>query len=187
MATGTRSKMLISGVSFLAVIAFLVAAAIVGSSTSGNAEGAYDQRLSELETRVAVLEAEVGISGETSQTNQTSQTSQQSNVSTSSSQSSVSTSINQTGDTYSASFTASGDSLVPFEIDSAGTYDLIANASSPFTLRVETKDGEPVQDFVLESNEAGTLTSSAHLEPGEYVLDVSTDSQWNVTLTSFGD
>ena len=184
MATGIRSKMLISGVWFLAVIAFLVAAAIIGSSTSGNAEGAYDQRLSELETRVAVLEAEVGISGETSQTNQTSQ---QSNVSTSSSQSSVSTSINQSGDAYSASFTASGDSLVPFEIDSSGTYDLIANASSPLTLRVETKDGEPVQDFVLESNEAGTLTSAAYLEPGEYVLDVSTDSQWNVTLTSFGD
>lgn len=176
-----RSKVVISGISFVLVVLMASVATFATTSTPGSAEDAYEQRISDLETRVAALEEEVGLDGDAEET------SQQGSVSTSSSQVSISSSSEQGVSSYSASFSANGDRAIEFEISNASTYDLTANAEEPFELRVETLDGDPVPGFTLESDEGETMKASDHLEPGTYVLHVSTSSAWNVTIISFDD
>lgn len=180
-----RSKMLFSSVSVLALIAFLAAATFIGTSTSGNAEGAYDQRISDLETRVAVLEAEVGISTPSSASSGTSgEDGESGSVNISSSSQSSSSSVQSNSNSYNASYASSGDMVVPFDIDNGGTYDLTARTSSPVSIRIETADGEEVPAFTLDSSGEETLTASDELEPGDYVLRVEASSQWTVTISS---
>ncbi len=169
-----RGKTLISIASMLLVF-------VIGSvATQGDAEDTYDERISDLETRVATLETQM----ETS--TQEAQSSQQNNVTTSSSQSSTSSTSSSQGESnvYSASFSANGDRAIAFVVKNAGVYHLTAHVSSPFSAQVETKDGEAIPNFRVESSEAGTLTISNHLEAGNYVLRVTASSQWNVTITS---
>lgn len=170
-----RGKMLISGASILLVLAFGSVAA------PGDAEDMHEERLSDLETRVAILEEQVGTA------TQEAQSDQQSNVTSSSSQSSTSSS-SQSGsnNVYSASYSSSGDRSLPFTIKHAGEYHLTAHVTSPFSARVVTEDGEPIPEFEVESSEAGTFTVSDQLEAGNYILEVTTESEWNVTITSIG-
>lgn len=170
-----RGKMLISAASILLVLAFGSVAA------PGDAEDMYEERLSDLETRVAILEEQVGTA------TQESQSDRQSNVTSSSSQSSTSSS-SQSGsnNVYSASYSSSGDRSLPFTIKNAGEYHLTAHATSPFSARIVTEDGEPVPEFVVELSEAGTFTVSDQLEAGDYILEVTAESEWHVTITSIG-
>jgi hypothetical protein len=167
-----RGKMLISVASILLVLA-------LGSvTTQGDAEDTYDERISDLETRVAILETQVVTP------TQEAQSGQQNNVTTSSSQSSSSSSSNGGSSVYSASYSANGDRSIPFTIKRAGVYHLTAHVTSPFSARVETEDGEPIPSFSIESDEAGTFTISSNLEAGDYVLQVTATSGWNVIITS---
>lgn len=170
-----RGKTLISAASILLILA-------LGSvATPGDAEDMYDERLSNLETRVAILEEQVGAA------TQEAESGQQNNVTSSSSQSSTSSSSEEgSSNVYSASFSANGDRVIAFEVKNAGVYYLTAHITSSFSAQVETKDGEAVPNFLVESSEAGTLTISHQLAAGEYVLRVTASSQWNVTITSLG-
>ena len=170
-----RSRMLISGASLLLVL-------VLGSvAAQGDAEDIYDERLGDLETRVALLETQVASPIEEAQSGQ-----QSSNTSSTSSQTSISSSNQGGSNVYTASFSSNGDRSIPFTIKNGGVYHLTAHTTSAFSARVVTADGEPLPDFVVESSEAETLTVSGELEVEEYVLEVTTTSQWNVTITSIG-
>ncbi len=159
-----RGKLLISS----AVLLLGVAAASLVAT--GGAEDNNDQRISDLETRVAALEAEVFGSTPAAES-----TSDDRNDSSSNSSNS-----------YSGSYSGSGDREIEIEIDNAGTYHLTVTSSSALELVFENDAGEPIEAFAITIDEAGTATGSAPLEPGNYVLRVTSSSNWNATLVSVG-
>ncbi|MGI8405832.1 MAG: hypothetical protein ACR2OE_13900 [Thermomicrobiales bacterium] len=169
-----RGKMLVP------VAAILLVLTIVITTTSGGAKDTYDQRISNLETRVAALETEVAMPDHGSQSNQ------QTNVTNSSSHSSVSSSNQGNTSSFSASFSANGEKELPFEIKNAGTYQLTVHASSNFSAEMKTDGGAVIPGFSLASDKEDTLTRSAHLEPGTYTLHIQTSSTWNAVIVLTG-
>lgn len=161
--------------------AILLVFTIILTTTSGGAEDTYDQRISNLETRVAALETEVAMPTPRSSSNQ------QTNVTNSSSNSSVSSSNQGDNSSYSASFSANGDKDFPFEVTHAGTYELTVNARSGLSAGIMKAGGDLVPGFSLASDKEGTLTQSARLEPGKYVLHVQASSPWNAIIVLTGN
>lgn len=172
-----RSKVLVS------VAGMILVFAIVMTTTSGGAKDTYDQRINDLETRVAALETQAAMSSQKSGSNQ------QTNVTNSSSNSSVSSSDqgSTNSSSYTASFSANGDKELAVKIKNAGTYQLTVYAGSGFSAEIQTGDGNPLTDFSLASDKEGTLIRSAHLEPGNYILHVKASSMWNATIIRTGN
>jgi len=154
-------------------ILLLIVSAVV-AITPGAADDAADQRLSELETRVAALETRVA---EPDESTSSSTSSQQNNVSSSSSNSS-----NSSNNAYTASFSGNGDREIEIEIDDEGTYQVTATTTSVFSSNLENDAGESLPGFAIETEDAETVTRSGSLEPGAYVLRVSATATWNVTI-----
>ncbi|MBA2468552.1 MAG: hypothetical protein H0V37_04035 [Chloroflexia bacterium] len=146
----------------------LLIAAAVAAIAPGVAEDAGDQRLSDLETRVAALETRVA--EPTAETSSNQQSSSSSSSSTSST------------DSYTGSFSGNGDREIEIEIDDAGTYQLTATSTSAFAATIENDDGEIVPGFSIDTEAADTVTVSDRLEPGAHVLRVSAPESWNVTI-----
>ncbi|MDQ4045055.1 MAG: hypothetical protein M3173_06370 [Chloroflexota bacterium] len=190
-----RNRLLISSTSMAIIVA------ITGAITAGIVDDRYEERLDELEARVARLEEEVGISPDedldvedhqAEQDEEDEQSAQdgkdgedgQSNVVISGSSSSSSSSVQSNSNSYTATYSSNGDEVMPFEIDDAGTYRVTASAGASFEMRIETADGESIPVFELKSETGETVTASGHLEPDAYILDVSSDSTWSVIVTS---
>ncbi len=146
----------------------LLIAAAMAAIAPGVAEDAGDQRLSDLETRVAALETRVA--EPTAETSSNQQSSSSSSSSTSST------------DSYTGSFSGNGDREIEIEIDDAGTYQLTATSTSAFAATIENDDGEIVPGFSIDTEAADTVTVSDRLEPGAHVLRVSAPESWNVTI-----
>ncbi len=158
----------------ITVALVLLFAAALAAIAPGVAEDAGDQRLSDLETRVAALETQVADPTPASST-----TNQQSSSSSSSSTSS--------GDSYTGSFSGNGDRQIEIEIDDAGTYQLTATSTSALAAMIGNDDGEIVPGFSIDTNAAETVTVSGRLEAGAYVLRVSAPESWNVTIVLLDD
>ncbi len=154
-----------------AVAAMLLIVAAVAAITPGVADDAADQRLGDLETRVAALETRVA---EPAESTSSSTSSQQNNVSSSSS--------NSSNNAYTASFSGNGDREIELEIDDEGTYQMTATTTSVFSADLEDAAGESLPGFAIETEDAETVTRSGSLEPGAYVLRVSATATWNVTI-----
>ena len=153
--------------------------ALAGIAAQTDADDDYDQRISDLETRVATLEAVVGVAPAGAD-GQPGQDGSSSIVSSSQSSSSGVSS-------FSASYAANGDREYPLEIKNGGEYYLVVHLiTAPITLEIVTESGEPVPGFSAQGNPGEVLTRSSSLEPGNYVLRVSTTSQWGLTLVSSG-
>lgn len=175
----------------------LLAFTVAGGLAALISEDRYGERLDDLETRVVRLENLAGIptptqeplAGEDGADGQDGEDGQDGNVSVSSGSSSSSSSqSSNTNNAYSASYSSNGDQAREFEISNAGTYHLTAHASAGgFSARIETSDGDMVEGFSVEVDDAGTVSVSAQLTPGEYVLLVESASQWTVIITSMGD
>lgn len=214
-----RGKIVISGATLLLV---LTAATTLAASLM---EDDYEERIEDLERRVARLEVLAGIppgeegrsstdavdgsdgadgiDGEDGADGQDGADGEDgagadgedgedgtvsSSSGSSSSRSSSSSSSNQgDGSVYSATFSSSGDGTEEFEVDTAGIYTLTVQASGAFSVRVEAANGEEIPDFSVESDWAGTQTVSGELGPGLYELQVDSDAQWVMILTSIGD
>jgi hypothetical protein len=142
--------------------------------TPGAADDATNQRLGDLETRVAALETRVTEMGASTPDNVSGQ---QGTTSSSSSTSSVST-----DNAYTTSISGNGDREVEVEIDTAGTYQLTATAASAFTAVLEDGNGDALPDFSVETDAQATVTRSGALEPGTYILNVTATETWNVTI-----
>jgi len=172
-----RSRMLVSFAGVILVFAIVV------TTTSGGAKDTYDQRINDLETRVAALETQVDMSSQRSGSNQ------QSNSTNSSSNSSVSSSDqgSTNSSSYSASFSANGDKELSVKIKNAGTYQLTVYAGAAFSAEIRSNDGHPISGFSLGSDKEGTVIKSEHLEPGNYILHVSASSMWNATIILTGN
>jgi len=151
-------------------ILLLIVSAVV-AITPGAADDAADQRLSELETRVAALETRVA---EPDESMSSSTSSQQNNVSSSSS--------NSSNNAYTASFSGNGDREIEIEIDDEGTYQVTATTTSVFSSNLENDAGESLPGFAMETDDGETVTRSGSLEAGVYILRVSATSTWNVTI-----
>lgn len=166
------------------VISVVLTAAFASLSTSGDEKDAHEERIAALETRVAVLEEEVGI--ETSETTQSSQTSQQSSVSSSSSQSVSSSSSSSSSGSYTGSYSSSSTNEFELEIDDPGPYTLTITGTSGFVAHLMDPDGEPIEAFSLESSDADTLSATGDLSAGHYTLRVETETSWNASINSSG-
>lgn len=153
-----------------AVAAVFLIVTAVAAITPGVADDAADQRLGDLETRVAALETRVAEPDEPT----SSTSSQQNNVSSSSS--------NSSNNAYTASFSGNGDREIEIEIDDEGTYQVTATTTSAFSADLENGTGELLPGFAIETEDAETVTRTGSLEPGAYVLRVSATATWNVTI-----
>lgn len=155
-------------------VLFLILATVAAVSP-GAADDNADVRLADLETRVAVLETQVAsLAGAATDTS----SSQQSNSSSSSSTSSNSA--------YTGSFSGNGDREIELEVDQAGTYQVTATTSSPFSAVLENEAGAVAPDFPIETDGPDTITVSIALEPGTYTLRVVAPESWNVTVVLLG-
>jgi hypothetical protein len=181
-----RTRLIYSGTSLTltAVIAAALAAGIVGDD--------YEERLDSLEARVERLEAEVGIDsstpivgegngqdGEDGEIN----ISNNSSSSTSSSSSSSSSSIQSGSGSFTATYSANADRIVPLELDNGGTYRLTAQASADMTIAVENEGGDAIPDLSFDVDGEETASGTAELDPGNYVLRVESSSDWVVIVT----
>jgi len=164
----------------------MVTMAIAGALTAGFVDDSYDERLDHLETRVARLEAEVGIGVSTAVATDQVRPTVITSAGSSSSSSSSSSSNQQSSSSYSGSWSSAGDKDQSFEISGGGTYHLTAQASAPMSVSIETANGDPVPGFTLETGADGNITGSGELQPGNYVLHVEASSRWVVILTSIG-
>lgn len=188
-----RSKLMVSTTSmFLTVmIAGMIAAGAMDDRYDeriDELEDHYDERIDELEDRVARLEAEVGISSPSPASSGTAgEDGESGSVNISSSSQSSSSSIQSDSNSYTASYSSSGDMVVPFDIDDGGQYSLTVQASSPVTLWIESEEGQEVAGFSLEAGGEEPLSVTESLEPGDYVLHVEASSQWSVIISSVGD
>lgn len=158
----------------LAILLLIVTA--VATVTPGAADDADEQRLDDLETRVAALETRVA---EIADPTSGASSSQQNNVTSSSSSSS--------NNSYTASYSGNGDRQLEVEIENAGTYQVTATTTSEFSAVLLDEAGDVVPDFSIETDDAETVTISGRLEPGTHVLQVSAASTWNVTIILLGD
>lgn len=174
------SKMRSTFTAFSIALAASLASFVTFSSTGDNKESQYDDRIDALETRVAVLEKEVGIVNQTTtQSNTTTQRTSSTNVS---SQSVSSSSGNSSS--YSATFSASGTNEVEIELDNAGTYTFTITGTSSFKVELVDAHGDLIQPFSMESSEASTLSATGELPTGVFTLRVETSNSWNATVTS---
>lgn len=169
-----RGKVLVT------VAVILLAFTVARATAPGVAEDAGDPRIDGLETRVAALETQVAAWPPASTSGQTGEDGQSS---TSSSTSSTSSSEEGTS-SYAASYSSSGARVIEFEINRSGDYHLTATTSSALTAVVETEDGEPVPGFEIAASGPATLSRTDRLEPGAYVLRVTSSSDWNITIVS---
>lgn len=158
----------------LAILLLIVTA--VATVTPGAADDADDQRLGDLETRVAALETRVA---EIAEPTSGASSSQQNNVTSSSS--------NSSNDSYTASYSGNGDRDLEVEIENAGTYQVTATATSAFSAVLVDESGDVLPGFSIETDDAETVTISRRLAPGAYVLQVSATSTWNVTIILLAD
>jgi len=170
---------------------------VAGGMAALVSEDRYGERLDELEKRVVRLEQLAGIPTPTPTEGSSTgmdgadgadgQDGEDGSVSVSSGSSSSSSSQSSGTSSYSASYSSNGDGMREFDISNGGTYYLTAQASAGFSAWIETSDGDVIDGFPVESDDDGTLSVSAELEPGEYVLRVESASQWTVIITSLGD
>jgi len=151
----------------VAILLLIVTALAV--ITPGVADDNDDQRLDDLETRVAALETRVAEPVEPTSAS-------------SSSQQSSSSSSNSSTNAYTANYSGNGDREIEIQIDDAGTYQVTATTTSAFTAAIENEAGDSLPGFAIETDDAATETTSGSLEPGTYVLRVSATSTWSVTL-----
>jgi hypothetical protein len=164
---------------FTAAVLILGFAVVVSLDSPGEAEDNNDQRISDLETRVAALEASVfGATPEAG--------SSDGNRNSSSSSSSSTTTTENGSNSFTATYSGTGDREIELEIDDAGTYQMTATTTSAFTAVLENEDDEPVSGFSVETDGAQTVTVSADLEPGTYLLRVSAPESWSVSIVSLG-
>ena len=169
------------------VASLLVTVGVLGVAATGVTDDRYDARLDDLETRVAALETQVAGPARSSQGEAgvsepgVSSLGQQGEAGVSSQ---ISSSSQSTTGTYSASYSSNGDRMIPFEIDDSGTYHMTVHVSSAAMVRIVADDGESVPAFEVLSNEASTATRTGELEPGDYVLEVESTSNWTVVITS---
>jgi hypothetical protein len=164
---------------------------VAGGMAALVSEDRNGERLDDLETRVVRLEQLAGIPTSTptegSSTGMDGADGEDGNVMVSSGSSSVSSSQSSGTSSYSASYSSNGDGMQEFEISFGGTYYLTAHAGAGFSASIETADGEVIDGFPVESDDDGTLSVSAELVQGAYVLRVESESQWTVIITSMGD
>ncbi len=158
-----RASILTAAAMLLLIVTALLAV------TPGVADDAADQRLNDLETRVAALETRVAKTPSAA-----SSSSQQSNASSSSS--------NSSNSSYTATFSGNGDREIEIEIDTAGTYQMTATTTSAFSSVIEDAEGNPVPGFMIDVDGAETFTRSDRLEQGTHLLRVSAPDSWNLTL-----
>lgn len=155
----------------VAMLTLIVAA--LAAIIPGVAEDAADQRLSDLETRVAALETQAA------EPTPAQSSSQRGTVSTSSS--------NSSNNSYTGSFSGNGDREIEIEIGDAGTYQLTATTTSAFSAVIEDENGESVPEFSIDTTGVETQTRTERLEPGTYVLRVSAPERWTVTIVLLGE
>ncbi len=175
----------------------MLALTVAGGLAALVSEDRYGERLDDLEMRVVRLEQLAGIPTPTpteesgtavdGTDGEDGQDGEDGNVSVSSGSSSISSSQSSGTSSYSASYSSNGDGMQEFEISTGGTYYVTAQASAGFSAWIETADGDVIDGFPVEVDDAGTLSVVAELEPGEYVLRVESASQWTVIITSMGD
>lgn len=179
-----RTRKMLPMFTVISVILTAAFASFASLSTSGDEKEAHEERIAALETRVAVLEEEVGI--ETSGATHSSQTSQQSSDSSSSSQSvSISSSSSSSG-SYTVSFSSSRTNEFELEIDDQDTYTMTIAGTSGFVAHLMDSNGEPMEVFSLESSDADTLSATGDLSAGHYTLRVETETVWNASIKSTG-
>lgn len=169
----------------IAVAILLLIVTALAVITPGVADDNDDQRLDDLETRVAALETRVAGASTPSASASSSQQNDSSSSSSSSNSSSVGNESNQSNSTnssFTATYSGNGDRQVEIEIDTAGTYEFTATVTSAFSADLVNEKADVVPEFTIEATDAGTVTRSAALEPGVYVLNVSATSTWNAVL-----
>jgi len=183
-----RARLVYSGASMM------ITAAIAAALTVGVVEHDYDDRLEALETRVARLEAEVGIgsatpeagvtveaSGEEGEDGSVSVSSSNSS-STMSSSSSSSTTVQRGSSSFTATIASTGDQEVVQSIESAGIYRLTVQAKGELSVTVSRDGGNEVGDLSLAADGEETVSGTAVLEPGTYVIRVESETPWTVEL-----
>jgi hypothetical protein len=167
----------------------LLALATIAFLSPGTAEDATEQRLDDLETRVAALETQVaataasetGTPGQDGQDGEAGQPGRDGEDGEAGQDSSSSSSTQQSSGSFTGVYSGSGDRVIEIELDNGGSYQLTLNASGPTDI-VLTGDDGPVEPFGIETDAAGTTTRTANLAAGTYRLDVRSSDSWSVTL-----
>ena len=166
-------------------VALLVVAAVAVFSP-GAADDATEERLGDLETRVAALETQVaatveteaGEDGEDGQPGRDGEDGEDGQAGTSSSSSS---STQQSPGSFSGVYSGTGERVIEVELNNSGNYQLTLNASGVASITLTGENG-PIADFGIETGAAGTVTRTAELAAGTYRLEVRSDDSWSITL-----
>jgi hypothetical protein len=166
-----------------AIAAALLVIAAVAVFSPGTANDATEERLGDLETRVAALETQVatganGVDGEDGEAGRDGEDGEDGEDGQDGSSSS---STQQSSGSFSGVYSGSGDRAIDIELDNGGAYQLTLNASGPASI-VLTGDDGPVEALGIDTDAAGTTTRTADLDPGDYRLDVRSGESWSVTL-----
>jgi hypothetical protein len=181
-----RNRFLMSGATMALTV--LLAGVLAAAVTDDD----YDERLDDLEARVARLEAKVGIGTPTTSSEEddedsgVSASTDSSSASTSSSSSTSASSVQSGSGSFSGSYASTGDRVIELELSNGGVYRLTAQPTAALSLRVETAAGEEVPAFSLDIGGGETRTVEGTLEPGSYVIRVDSDSAWVVNITLAG-
>lgn len=175
-----RKRMVISGVSFMLMLT------VATGIASMVAHDPSEERLDELEWRVARLETQVATPTEPSSSDQQSDVTTSSSSQSSSSQSSTTSSGDGETNVYVATYSGNGDQSNAFEIDEGGTYRMYVDGDGPVSVRIETRDGQAIDAFTYSVDADQSLENGGHLEPGAYVLEVEAEGSWSVVITSTG-
>ena len=170
----------------LAAVALLVVAAVAVFSP-GAANDATDERLGDLETRVAALEtqvagvSEVGNAGQDGEDGQPGRDGEDGEDGQAGTSSSSSSSTQQSPGSFSGVYSGTGERVVEIELNNSGNYQLTLNASGVASITLTGENG-PIADFGIETGAAGTVTRTAELATGTYRLEVRSDDSWSITL-----
>lgn len=82
--------------------------------------------------------------------------------------------------------TASGDQVIPFTIETAGTYQVTLEASgnAPILVFLDVYEvsGNWIPGFNISASESGSFSSGGYLEPGNYYVRIKALSAWRITL-----
>jgi hypothetical protein len=160
----------------LAAVALLVVATVAVFSP-GVADDATEERLGDLETRVAALETQVAGASETGNADQDGEDGQpgrdgqdgeDGQAGTSSSSSS---STQQSPGSFSGVYSGTGERVIEIELNNSGNYQLTLNASGVASVVLTSETGA-----------AGTVTRTGTLDAGTYGIEVRSDDSWSITL-----
>lgn len=166
----------------LAIIAAaLLVLATIAIFAPGAANDATDERLGDLETRVAALETQVAATAaaDAGQDGEDGQPGRDGEDGEDGQDSSSSSSTQQSPGSFSGVYSGSGDRVVEIELVNGGAYQLTLNASGVASIAF-VGDVGPVAG--IETDGPGTVTRTATLDAGAYWLEVSSATACSVTL-----